>query len=135
MDDVKTYMSDPSVHIDSEATVMATVKLMRDNMVGSILITKGTAYVGIFTETDLLRKVAAESKPMDQIKISTVMSAPLLTVDCDASMVQAFALMQRKNIRHLAVTRKDDIVGILSIKDIANYYVNKFTKKASKPQA
>ena len=34
--------------------------------------------------------------------------------------------MRNKNIRHLEVTEKDAMVGILPIKDFANYYHNKF---------
>ncbi len=53
MDEVKAYMSDPSVTIDAESSVLETVKLMRDNKVGAILVKEKDVITGIFTETDL----------------------------------------------------------------------------------
>ena len=69
MDAVKFFMSEPTVRINSQASVLETVKKMRDDQVGSILITNDDEFVGIFTETDLLRKVAAEKRPMENIRV------------------------------------------------------------------
>lgn len=132
MDEVKGYMSDPSVTIDAESSVLDTVKLMRDNKVGAILVTENSEITSIFTETDLLRKVAADEKPMDSIKVSSVMSKPLVSIDAEAKMLKAFYEMQQRNIRHLTVTEGGKVVGILSIKDIANFYIGKFGQKAGK---
>ncbi|KMP11072.1 hypothetical protein UR09_04395 [Candidatus Nitromaritima sp. SCGC AAA799-A02] len=132
MDDVRVYMSDPSITIDFQSTVLDTVKLMRDNHVGSILVTENGEITGIFTETDLLRKVAAEGHALESIKLGSVMSKPLVSIDADSSMVAAFLMMQQRNIRHLGVRENKKTVGVISIKDIANYYVNKFNKKSDK---
>ena len=132
MNEVKIYMSDPSLTTDSQATVLETVKLMRDHKVGSILIMENERSIGIFTETDLLRKVVADEKDLGNVKISAVMSAPVITIDPDASLVKAFMIMQQKKVRHLVVTEKTKTVGVISIKDIANYYVNKFSNNSEK---
>ncbi len=132
MNEVKIYMSDPSLTTDSEATVLETVKLMRDHKVGSILIMENERSIGIFTETDLLRKVVAEEKDLGNVKISAVMSTPVITIDPEASLVKAFMIMQQKRVRHLVVTEKTKTVGVISIKDIANYYVNKFGNNSEK---
>jgi len=132
MDMVKGYMSEPSVIIDAESSVLATVKLMKENKVGSILVTENGEITGIFTETDLLRKVAADEKSMSSIKVSSVMSKPLVSIDVEAKMIKAFYEMQQRNIRHLTVTEGGIVVGILSIKDIANFYIGKFGQKAGK---
>lgn len=132
MDEVKAYMSDPSVTIDAESSVLETVKLMREHKVGAILVKEKDVMTGIFTETDLLRKVAADAKPMDGIKVSSVMSKPLISIDAEAKMLKAFFEMQQRNIRHLTVTEGGIVVGILSIKDIANFYIGKFGQTAGK---
>lgn len=129
MDEVKVYMSDPSVTIGGESSVLDTVKLMRENKVGAILVTEKGEITGIFTETDLLRKVSADEKPMGSTKISSVMSKPLVSIDAEEKMLKAFHEMQQRNIRHLTITEGETVVGILSIKDIANYYIGKFANK------
>jgi signal-transduction protein with cAMP-binding, CBS, and nucleotidyltransferase domain len=43
-------------------------------------------------------------------------------------MVTAFLMMQQKNIRHLGVLDNNKITGVISIRDIANYYVSKLER-------
>ncbi len=126
MDAVKFYMDESIISVDSQTTILETVRIMREKKIGSVLVTENEEIVGIFTETDLLRKVIAEENSPKEILVASVMSKPLMTIDCEMSMVAAFLKMQQSNIRHLAITEKKKIIGVISIKDIANYYVNKF---------
>lgn len=123
------YMGRPVIKISSDKTVLETVKLMREIEVGAILVKENEEITGIFTETDLLRKVVAEEKPADSIKVSEVMSTPLVSIDVEEKMFKAFTEMHQNNIRHLTVTEDKKIVGVLSIKDIAKYYVTKVNKQ------
>ncbi|PIR00122.1 MAG: histidine kinase [Nitrospinae bacterium CG11_big_fil_rev_8_21_14_0_20_45_15] len=132
MDEVKMYMSEASVTIEAKGSVWDTVKLMKENAVGAILITEDDKFIGIFTETDLLRKVVAEEKSLANTKIGSVMCHPLISIDAKSNMLRAFYVMQQRNIRHLTVTENGKVIGILSIKDIANYYIGKFGKKVDK---
>lgn len=129
MDTIKFFMEDQLVSVSPENSVHETVQIMAEKKIGAIMIAKGDEYIGIFTETDLLRKVIAEEKPVKDVKVEDVMSHPLTTIDMNSSMVAGFLTMQQKNIRHLAVTENKKVIGILSIKDIANYYINKFRPK------
>ncbi len=129
MDSIKYYMEDTLVGVNVNDTVQDAVKVMNDKKIGAVLVSEKGNFIGLFTETDLLRKVIAPGQEIDSVKMSAVMSAPLRSKESNASMVSAFILMQQYNIRHLAVTENKRTVGILSIKDIANYYVNKFRPK------
>ena len=129
MDTIKYFMEDDIVSVDTDATVHDTVQLMNEKRIGAVLVSEGDDYKDIFTEIDLLRKVIAPGTSPADVKVHTVMSSPLQMIDCESTMVAAFIIMQQKNIRHLAVTQKKKVIGILSIKDIANYYVNKFRPK------
>lgn len=129
MDTIKFFMEDQIVSVNSDNNVKETVQVMSEKKIGAILISDGKDFIGIFTETDLLRKVVAVEADLQSVKIKDVMSHPLMTIDMNSSMVAAFVIMQQKNLRHLAVTDKKQVIGILSIKDIANYYVEKFRPK------
>lgn len=126
MDAIKFYMDESIVSVDSQTSILETVKIMREKEIGSILITEKEETIGIFTETDLLRKVIAEESSPKDVLVADVMSKPLMTIDSEMSMIAAFLKMQQSNIRHLGITEKGKIIGVISIKDIANYYVNKF---------
>jgi CBS domain-containing protein len=108
-------------------SVFDAVKRMKKHEVGAILVLDGKNYVGIFTEADLLKKVVAQNELPGSTLVSKVMTRDLLYIDSESSMVAAFLKMQTKNIRHLIVKENDDVAGVLSIKDVAKYYVHKFS--------
>jgi predicted transcriptional regulator len=60
MDAIKFYMDESIISVDSQTNVLETVKIMREKKIGSVLVTESDEIIGIFTETDLLRKVIAE---------------------------------------------------------------------------
>jgi signal-transduction protein with cAMP-binding, CBS, and nucleotidyltransferase domain len=127
-DKVKHFINPPAIHISAKMSVLEACKRMNKHKVGSILISEGKHFIGIFTEADLLTKVVAQNEWPDNTPVAKVMTKELLYIDSESSMVTAFLKMQTKNIRHLVVKENQDIAGVLSIKDVAKYYVNKFSE-------
>lgn len=126
-DKVKDYINPPAIHISAKMSVLEACKRMDKHKVGSILISEGKHFVGIFTEADLLTKVVAHNEWPDSTPVVKVMTKELVYIDSDSSMVAAFLKMQTKNIRHLIVKEDNDVAGVLSIKDVAKFYVDKFS--------
>jgi CBS domain-containing protein len=56
------------------------------------------------------------------------MNKEIISVESNSSMEEAFKEMSKRKIRHVAVTDKGRYVGILSIKDFATYYTNKYAE-------
>ena len=52
------------------------------------------------------------------VKFSEVISSPLYTIDSGESLRAAREMLREKTVRHLTVIRNDEVVGILSIKDL-----------------
>jgi signal-transduction protein with cAMP-binding, CBS, and nucleotidyltransferase domain len=127
MDDIRHYMCEKLVKVDKDLTAVEAARLMRDHKIGSILVTDHGKAAGIFTPADLLHRVVAEGKDPAQVKVGEVMSHPLMSIDSHQKMLSAFYEMNKHKVRHLVVTGDNKVIGILSIKDIAAYYVNKFT--------
>ncbi|MBT5550579.1 MAG: CBS domain-containing protein [Nitrospina sp.] len=127
MDKVKDFLNPPPIYVRAGMSVFDAVKRMKKHEVGAILVLDGKNYVGIFTEADLLKKVVAQNELPGSTLVSKVMTRDLLYIDSESSMVAAFLKMQTKDIRHLIVKENDDVAGVLSIKDVAKYYVQKFS--------
>ncbi|MBT5470564.1 MAG: CBS domain-containing protein [Nitrospina sp.] len=127
MDKVIDYLKPPIIQISAKMTVFEACKRMKKYEVGAILVTEGKNYVGIFTEADLLKKVVAKNDFPGSTIVSDVMTKDIFYIDSEASMVTAFLKLQTKNIRHLVVKDKKIVAGVLSIKDVAKYYVHKFS--------
>mgnify|MGYP000246914230 CR=1 FL=1 len=65
------------------------------------------------TDEEVTEEYDAES-----IKVSEVMSQPLFTIESEESLEAAREMLSEKSVRHLTVTQNNEVVGILSIKDL-----------------
>ena len=97
---------------------------MRDMRVGALLVEENGDYLGIVSETDLVRKGMAGEKDPAVEKARSVMSTPLISIDIDRSASDASDIMGQKGIRHLVVTESGKISGIVSVRDLLRYYKN-----------
>jgi CBS domain-containing protein len=116
-----------------QATVREAAQVMADAklLVGYVIILKDGKPIGIVTEQDIVNKVVAKDRDPSQLKVSDIMSTPLITTDPDADLLQAAKVMREHAIRKLVVTRGNIIYGMITAKDICNHagsYVDKSIK-------
>ena len=108
---VKDYMN-KFLQIDCNFSVQEAAALMDKEGTGSALVLKNNKPIGIITERDFLRKVVAKGLDPTKLKVEDVMSAPIVTIDMDEKIKEASLLMDKNNIRRLAVVdEKGEIVG------------------------
>jgi len=110
--------------IGPDATLAEAAGLMRDGRVGALLVSGQGAYLGVVTETDLVRKAMAGGLDLTHERVQKVMSSPLITIEIDRSAHEASDLMAEKGIRHLAITQDGQVVGIISVRDLLRYFKN-----------
>ena len=112
----------PTVIVTPAAT---TVKEAADKMaeakVGSIVIEEYPKILGIFTERDLLVRVVAQGRDPATTPVSLVMSSPVASCTPNADVHQAARAMTDQHIRHLVVVDKEQIVGLLSVRDVLGH--------------
>ena len=121
---VKDFMTTNVITIDAQKTVLEAAKLMHQQGVGDLVVMEGKMPKGIVTERDLVRRVMAQKKPLET-KVSEIMSAPLITIDEDASLKDAARKMIKNKIRRLAVKKKNELVGIVATSDFARHLSKK----------
>ncbi len=107
--------------IDRDGTVRQAAESMRMHGVSSLLVRKGDAVVGIVTDTDLARRVMAVGLNPDSTTVEQIMSAPVLQIDAEATLLDANDLMARKGLRHLGVQKDGKLVGLVSVRDLLNF--------------
>jgi CBS domain-containing protein len=88
---------------------------MHERGVGAVVVVESGRLVGIFTERDVLRAVATGT--VDGPVGDTMTRAPE-TIGQDEATSQAAALMIHGGFRHLPVVAGDDVVGMISIRDL-----------------
>jgi len=112
--------------IPPDTTLIDAARRMRDDHVGSLLVQRGADFIGILSESDLVRRGVAEGRELSTATVESVMTRPIITIDVTRTADDANALMSEKAIRHLAVTEHNRIIGILSVRDLLIYFKNRF---------
>jgi CBS domain-containing protein len=120
MPTVKDLMTKNVITIDVQKTVFEAADLMRDRGVGDLVVMDGKMPRGIVTERDFVRRVVAKRRPLD-IKVSEIMSKPLITIDSDAPLKEAARKMINNRIRRLPVLKENELVGIIATSDFARH--------------
>ncbi len=121
MTEVREVMSTELVTVDPMVNVTEAVSSMSKRAIGSVLVLDGGSLVGIFTERDLLRALM-ESPSADAARVSPVsrwMSRDPVTVGPDTSVGDALNEMLFGGFRHLPVQEGEAVVGMVSMRDLA----------------
>ena len=126
MDPLKSFMvpSEKFISVERDTDVQTAAQLMRDRRISSLFVKKGTEIIGIVTDTDMVRRVAAAGVDIRTTTAQQIMSAPLVTVEGDKTVLDASDLMAYKHIRHLGVTQEGKLVGMISVRDILAFLTN-----------
>jgi CBS domain-containing protein len=101
------------------APLMAAARVMRTNDIGDIVVTEGRRLRGILTDRDIVVRALAEGLDPATTTVGEICSWDLTTVTPDDSLGRAVTLMRAKAIRRLPVVEGGDVVGIVSIGDVA----------------
>ncbi|MGH7927150.1 MAG: CBS domain-containing protein [Candidatus Binatia bacterium] len=108
--------------IDSQATVYETIKLMAKRNLNAIIVTEAGRPAGIFTERDVLKRVAAVGIDLAKTAINKVMTEPPIIMPSTAPVGAALAEMYRRDIRNMPVSgASGEIIGLVSMPDILQY--------------
>jgi CBS domain-containing protein len=106
------------VSLPPEAPVLDAIRRMADHGIGSVLVMRGNALVGIVSERDYARKVALQGRSSATTPVSDIMSSPVKTVAREASVHDCMQMMTEGRVRHLAVLDGDRVIGVVSIGDL-----------------
>ncbi|GJL49918.1 MAG: histidine kinase [Nitrospirales bacterium] len=118
MSDLAEIMKKEIKTIDAGKSLIMAARQMRDDRIGSLLVKANGEYVGVITETDIVRKAAAEGKDLSSLTVEAVMTKPVVSIESTKTVREANDLMGECGIRHLAVSEAGKIVGIVSVRDI-----------------
>jgi CBS domain-containing protein len=124
---VRDVMSTELVTVEPTVNVTSAAAAMSAGRAGSALVFEGGALVGIFTERDIMRALAEHSSA-DAARVSFVsqwMTRDPATIDPDATVGEALDRMITGGFRHLPVMKDEAVVGVVSMRDLAQALSNR----------
>lgn len=122
MSTVAQIMTKRPKSIGPKTSIVSAAKTMRTARVGSLLVKKGKQLVGIVTDTDIVRRAVATSKPLGKLTVEKIMTTPICTIEGSQPVDDAQDMMGDLGVRHLAVTKGGAIVGVVSVRDVMMSY-------------
>jgi CBS domain-containing protein len=113
---VREHMSRNLLSVEPGETITEAAQRMVERNLGAVLVLDGGRLVGIMTERDLMRAVA-RGLHRDAV-VAEYMTKDPETIEPGDTTQHATVLMIHGGFRHLPVVERDDVVGILSIRDL-----------------
>jgi len=104
--------------IDVGETVARAAQTMCRAGVGSCIVLQNSLPTGIVTEEDINCKVVAKNLKPGEVRVSEVMSTPLITIGADKLVEDAAAMMVKHRVRRLPVVEDQMVIGIVTVRDI-----------------
>ena len=112
-------MKNNIITIDSNEPIKTACNMYREKKIGSLLVTENNSVVGIVTERDIIERTICDDLDAKTTPIKQIMSTNVKTVDADERINHAVEIMKNNNIKKLPVLEKNELVGIVTVTDIA----------------
>lgn len=105
--------------IPSTSTVFDALQVMCEANTGAVLVTEGEKIVGIYTERDYARDGEVKGRSAKETIISDVMTKQMVLIKPETKLQDCVELMRKYHVRHLPVLEKERVVGVVSIRGLA----------------
>ena len=117
---VRDIMTRDIVIADTNDTVIDVAKLMAHHNIGCVPVTEnGEKVLGVITDRDIVIEMAEHSYDPYNTLASAIMSENVYFVRPDVDVKFAFDLMKKQQVRRLPVLENGQILGMVSLGDLA----------------
>ncbi len=111
-----------SVRVSSVTSVKDVIQTMVDKKLGAVLIVEENVLTGIFSERDIISKIALNYDAVKDDPISDYMTPEPVHLNIDDTIAFALNRMDVGGYRHIPITDDMNIpTGIVAVRDIIRY--------------
>lgn len=105
--------------LDVHSSLAEAARIMRDNDIGFVVVRDEKAVRGVVTDRDLVIRGVAEGADPAETTLASVYSEDVVQLDSDDPVDKAITLMREKAIRRIPVVHDGELVGVVSLGDLA----------------
>lgn len=111
--------------VSPETTVHDAIAFMREETVGAVVVVAEGKIVGVFTERDVLKKVAAQPGALEA-PVSTYMTPDPVVLRHDDKMAYALNKMGAGGFRHIPVVKDGSFYAMVTARDVMSWVMGKY---------
>jgi len=117
--------------VSTESTAAEAIRLMLERHVGAVAVIDAQRRIaGIFTERDVLLKLALSGRDLETLPVRDVMTTPVELASPETTAGEALATMVERHFRHLPVAEGDGkLLGMLSIRDLLQWRIDDLSQE------
>ncbi|MFY7835759.1 MAG: CBS domain-containing protein [Novosphingobium sp.] len=117
--------------VSADAQVSDAIDMLARHRIGALPVEDGSSAVsGIFSERDMIRCLHKHGEAALHMKVRDMMTAPVVTITPQTTVMEALALMTQRRFRHLPVVEGNHMVGFVSIGDLVKQRLDKIEAEA-----
>ncbi len=117
---IRDVMTPNPVCVSEKDSIRDAARIMAREDTGVVPVVDGKKIIGMITDRDIVVRLVAEGKDPANAKVTEAMSKNVRSVKDDSTVEDALRMMSNAQIRRVPVVNgKNEIVGIVSMKDIA----------------
>lgn len=125
MTQVRDIMQKNVITIEHSKTALDAAIILKEKEISFLVIMKDDKPSGVVSERDIVKKIAAEDLTASSIPLEDIMSKKFRWVEPDTLIEFAVQKMLNNNIRRLIVLENDDLVGVVTQTDLAEFLRSK----------
>jgi CBS domain-containing protein len=125
------FCDQEAAKVSLEATAAEAIRTMLDRRVGAVgVIDSAGRVAGIFTERDVLRKLALRQNDPETTPVRELMTTPVEMATLATGPGEALATMVERHFRHLPIVDNDGrLLGMLSIRNLLEARIQDLTRE------
>lgn len=104
--------------ISPDESVSKAVQLLTEKKIGALPVVENSSVIGIISERDIVRAVDREGTAALNLLVEQVMIKEVIVISAETTLEDCMNLMTDYHFRHLPVLEGDELVGIVSIRDL-----------------
>lgn len=128
---IESRASSDIISVDVDQSVREAVTILAAKRIGALPVMKEGQVAGIFSERDVIYRLADEGRSCLDRPVGEVMTSPAITIDRQTDLMGALGLMTKRRIRHLPVVDGQTMCGFISIGDLVKARLDEIQQEAS----
>ena len=120
MGQIRDIMEKNVITIEKNKTAQDAAKIIAEKDISFLVVMNDDLPEGVLSESDFVRKIAAEDRKSSDVPISEIMSYKFRSVGPSTTIEDAVQKMLNNNIRRLLILEDDKLVGVITQTDRAS---------------
>jgi CBS domain-containing protein len=128
--DILEAKSSTVITVQPNDTIAALSDVLKQNHIGAVVVSgDGNTIAGVVSERDIAYGVGRHKESLAGMPVSALMTETVITCTPNDPIGRVASTMLSRNIRHLPVEDKGQLVGMVSIRDILKERVGDLQQK------